>query len=186
MFGTDAITPTDFRSRFRRRLGLALVAAAAWLATSTACRADAYLLNGTTVLDGVSVKIGGAFSYDPGTNTTTSVNIFLVGPAPYAGNYLLDLTLPAANDVVGFDGLLAVRIFFSSYLPFAEAAFSRVIWAPDGAPVFPPNPSEVIDDSPTGAAVCFGVCAIAAPEPPSLALLGAALGLFLVCPRRQV
>src|SRR5262249_26824207 len=136
MIGIEAITPTDFRSRFRRGLGLILVAITAWLAAPPACRADpiSYSVNGTAVRDGVTVGIGGFFGYDPTTNTLFNRNIGLIGPAPYGGQYVLDITLPAANDVpASVNGFAApapaVRIFFSGNLPFAEATFSSVAWA---------------------------------------------------------
>ena len=187
MFGIEAITPTNFHSRFRRCLGLTLVAAAAWLAASTVCRAD-YSVMGTAVLDGATVQISGFFGYDPETNTTCCRDIGLIGPAPYEGTYLLDVFgLRAADDVfASLSGFAAddaaVRIVFSSNFPFVTAAISSVIWAPDGN-VFDDDSSAVTDDNPIGAAFCSGNCFVAAPEPTSLAILGAALGLLLFSPR---
>ena len=132
-----------------------------------------YQINSSTVLNGIPETIGGNFTFDPFSLLEYGA-IFLTGGPPYANTYSIQLEIsPSANSiqlpVLFATGAPKLTISFVNNLSFAADPIASV--------VLPPLPFA-IDNAPTGEAVPF-----ATPEPTSLALLGAALGLFLLSPR---
>jgi hypothetical protein len=158
MFGIEAITPTDFRSRFRRGLTLTLVAVAAWLAAPTASRAsvtDYAFSNAGAVLNGTPVSISGLFSVSenevPGFTVQFFSSIQVTGPAPYAGLYTCSGTSSPGTSpaVCSLTPILApdeiVGVGFQ--IRFADNLSS------DADPLASVEINGVTDTAPTGAAV---------------------------------
>jgi hypothetical protein len=131
--------------------------------------------NASTVLNGKLESISGYFTFDPLTDIEYIAQIQLTGPAPYDYVYGFDTERegPAAIEA----GISAeMQMVFANNLSLADDPLASV------------TVSGTTDTAPTGF-VCpgsenFGAsCPATVPEPTSLALLGAALGLFLVSAR---
>lgn len=126
----------------------------------------------STVLNGTPETITGHFGFDPLTLIQYGADIQLTGGGPYAGSYVYDAE-PSAGDFIEAEGPgKFLGISFKNNLSSADDPLAAVGIL--GGPV---------DNAPTGL-VCPGAgpCAVAAPEPSGLAILGAALGLFLLGP----
>ena len=128
-----------------------------------------YELNGSAVLNGAQETINGDFIYDPLTQLQyRGGSIQLTGPAPYAGQYICDDAFPTngryIDECIVIDG---------AFFTFANNLGSPA----DFDPLVGVDINGVTSTDTTGG---VGVGPISAPEPTSLAILGAALGLFLV------
>ncbi len=96
----------------------------------------------------------------------------MTGPAPFAGVYFNDLKPAGTNLIFDSGPGNNIQIFFANDLPSSGTdPLSTIKWS-NG---FPP----VIDNAPSGQ-VCGFARSTAVPEPASLTLLAAALGLLLV------
>ena len=122
--------------------------------------------------------ITGTFTFDPATLLESNVEIVLTGAPAFAGSYIQAAASPTSADVIHaeMDRFPApnaqLRITFQFPLGLASDPLSEVVY---DAPL-------VIfrDFSPVGSAV-----AALMPEPSSLALFAAALGLFLIGCRKS-
>jgi len=178
-------TPTIPGShRFGRRanecvlaLALALVAVAD-LVTAPAPRAAPvpYVFAGaSTVLNGSTELITGSFTYDAAAlpKPESGVAIMLAGPPPFAGTFVTSSAMINFPDIVEADMPGTDLIFtFDRALEGQIANLVRVAWASST------NGMVFTDTNPKGQ-----VIPVTAPEPTSLALLGAALGLFVLTRR---
>jgi hypothetical protein len=136
---------------------------------------DYSFVNASTVLNGVSEAITGGFTYDPLTDIEYMAQVQLVGPAPYAGLYPFDAEHLGGGAGMEFGaGTQPAQISFANKLSSDADPLAEVDWSGGGG--------FVIDTAPKGV-VCPSVasevsCPAPVPEPASLALLSAALGLF--------
>jgi hypothetical protein len=165
---------------WRRLRNITMVAVAVFfLAAPPSARATAiayvFAPGASTVLGGDTGMISGSFSFDTTTFTESAVTISLAGAAPYAGTYTEGTYITGATDTIETLSFPTITIFFMLPLDVEPDVLAEVRWTPG----FPPAPEQV-DTNPTGAAV---FAAAAVPEPASLALLGVALGLFVLTPR---
>jgi len=160
----------------RRGLQLTLaVVTAVCLATAPGARATplnyVFTSNASVVLAGDTEAISGSFTFDTTTITETDVTVTLTGPSPFAGTY----TQGPAFDMGSNDEVLAgTPVYFS--LPDMGILFAADLNVPSDPLV------SVSVESATGTGVTSTMVTGAAvvPEPATLALLGAALGLFLL------
>lgn len=162
-----------------RALGLltALAAAAACLIAPTPAAATpiTYTLSGVTA---TFVPFGtdtltGSFSFDPSTITLDSEDITVTGPFQ-PGNYNITQSASPSSISAYNNGLtVLMEIGFASNLGTTSDSITSVIFF--GSIIGTSGSSSV-----TGSAV---PASNAVPEPASLALLGGALGLFLLTRR---
>lgn len=160
----------------RRGLQLTLaVVTTVCLATAPGARATplnyVFTSNASVVLAGDTEAISGSFTFDTTTITETDVTVTLTGPSPFAGTY----TQGPAFDMGSNDEVLAgTPVYFS--LPDMGILFAADLNVPSDPLV------SVSVESATGTGVTSTMVTGAAvvPEPATLALLGAALGLFLL------
>jgi hypothetical protein len=134
----------------------------------------------SAVLGGERESIKGYFGFDPLTDVEYGAGIDFGGPTHQYGGFFDAEPESSSGNVIELDfGRLDLgRITFANKLSSGDDPLSEV----DLGDSFPISP----DTSPTGF-VCpgssFGIsCFAAVPEPSSLAVLGAALGLFLLSP----
>lgn len=172
------------------RIGLALAAAFIVAPSIASAIPLEHGLAASTTLNGVTEQITGSFGFDPeslpggaaGCCTQHATQFTLIGPAPYAGIYVHAIDGVPANQIIGdnFGPNPPAFLFitFANDLSAADDPLESVRWEQAGE-------EPVVDDSPTGFAVCGGTlfppfesCAAALPEPASLGLLGIALGLL--------
>ena len=167
-------------------LAMAVVAGSHVLASTAASAAPIVFtfLNASAVLraspggPGSPEAITGTFTFDPATLLESNVEIVLTGAPAFAGSYIQAAASPTSADVIHaeMDRFPApnaqLRITFQFPLGLASDPLSEVVY---DAPL-------VIfrDFSPVGSAVAALV-----PEPSSLALFAAALGLFLIGCRKS-
>ena len=124
----------------------------------------------STVLNGTPETITGHFGFDPLTLIQYGADIQLTGGGPYAGSYAYDAE-PSAGDFIEAEGPgRFLGISFMNNLSSADDPLASVGIL--GGPA---------DNAPTGL-VCPGAGPCVVPEPSGLAILGAALGLFLLGP----
>jgi hypothetical protein len=127
--------------------------------------------NASAVFSGDRESITGTFVFDPLNDIEYggSAQIVLTGPAPYAGSYNFDIENNGPDTVYGFGpgALLGIRL--ANDLEFSADPIS-VVFLQD---------LNLFDFAPTGFVVPPGA-SVPAPEPTSIALLGAALGLLLL------
>jgi hypothetical protein len=122
--------------------------------------------NASAVLNGKSESITGYFTFDPLTDIEYIAILSLNGLAGYDFDAeQLGTSFIEVNGPLG----VVTQIVFANDLSFGTDPLAEVFWG-----------AGAIDNAPTGV-VCAegGACPTAAPEPTSLALLGAGLGLFL-------
>jgi PEP-CTERM motif len=125
----------------------------------------------SVVLAGDTEAISGSFTFDTTTITETDVTITLTGPSPFSGTY----TQGPAFDMGSNDEVLAgTPVYFS--LPDMGILFAADLNVPSDPLV------SISVESATGTGVTSTMLTGAAvvPEPASLALLGTALGFFLL------
>jgi hypothetical protein len=115
-------------------------------------------------------SISGYFTFDPLTDIEYIAQIQFTGPAPYGGLYGYE-TERIGKAAVELGGLVANTFLLANDLPDSGADPLVSVYF-DGA----------FDPDPTGF-VCAASCTATVPEPTSLAILGTALGLFLVSSR---
>jgi hypothetical protein len=134
--------------------------------------------NASTVLNGDVETITGTFGFDPLTLLQYGAQIFLTGPAPYAGNYFFDLEPEGPNYIYAGKGASAfLKFIFANNLSSADAdPLASLVYEDHG------NGGGSTGATAIGLVVPDGV-PVPAPEPTSLALLSAAIGLFLLSPR---
>ncbi len=160
----------------RRGLQLALaVVTAVCLATAPGARATplnyVFTSNASVVLAGDTEAISGSFTFDTATITETNVTITLTGPSPFSGTY----TQGPAFDMGSNDEVLAgTSVYFS--LPDMGIGFAADLNVRSD-PLVAVSVESAIG---TGATSTMVTGAAVVPEPATLALLGAALGLFLL------
>jgi hypothetical protein len=123
----------------------------------------------STVLDGDTETITGSFTFDTTTNIQTAVSIVLSGPAPYSGTYTSASASNSASDFVATG---------TPTLPFYPVIF--VDFADDLNVTYDPLTSVVWESATTFTDSTAVTGAAVVPEPAGLALLGTALGLFLL------
>ena len=122
--------------------------------------------NASAVLNGKSESITGYFTFDPLTDIEYIARVSLNGqPYDFDAEQLGDASFIEVNGPLGD----VAQIVFANNLSFGTDPLAEVFWG-----------AGAIDNAPTGV-VCAegGACPTAAPEPTSLAILGAGLGLFL-------
>jgi hypothetical protein len=126
--------------------------------------------NASAVFNGDRESITGTFVFDPLNDIEYggSAQIVLTGPAPYAGSYNFDIENNGPDAVYGFGPGGLLEIGLANDLDFSADPIRLVVLQ-----------NLLVDDAPTGF-VCPGACPIATPEPTSLALVGAALGLLFL------
>jgi hypothetical protein len=126
-----------------------------------------------TVLNGDLESITGDFGFDPLSDIQYAANINLTGPAPYAGNYFFDIELEGPNFIyTDRGGGIFLKISFANDLSSCADPLA-------GTTYQTPGPGFIGNAPASGLVVpAAGVCAV--PEPTSIALLGAALGLLLL------
>ena len=166
-------------------LAIVVVAGSYVLASTASAAPIVYtFLNASAVLraspggPGSPEAITGTFTFDPATLLESNVEIVLTGAPAFAGSYIQAAASPTSADVIHaeMDRFPApnaqLRITFQFPLGLASDPLSEVVY---DAPL-------VIfrDFSPVGSAVAALV-----PEPSSLALFAAALGLFLIGCRKS-
>lgn len=134
--------------------------------------------NASTVLNGDLESITGNFGFDPLTLLQYGAQLVLTGPAPYAGDYFFDLEPEGANYIYAGKGASAfLKIIFANNLSSSDAdPLASLVYEDHG------NGGGSTVAAATGFVVPDGV-PVPAPEPTSLALLSAAIGLFLLSPR---
>jgi len=126
--------------------------------------------NASTVLNGTPESITGGFTYDPLTLVEYPIPdgfsppISFTGPPPYAGSCFFDTERIPANAIVASCDSFSLGTVFQFAHPLSSTADPLVFVS--GFPA-------------TGEAVPISGGPL--PEPPSFALLGGALGLFLLC-----
>jgi hypothetical protein len=131
----------------------------------------------STVLGGERYSITGNFGFDSLTDVEYGANVAFTGPAHTYGGFFDAEAESSSGNVIELDfGRQDLgRITFSNRLSSSDDSLALVDLTQSLG--FPPDPD------PTGYACAgFGSCFVAVPEPSSLAVLGAALGLFLLCP----
>src|SRR5271167_540751 len=150
------------------------------VAVVTGHAVDYTFSNASTVLNGTPESITGSFVFDPLTLIEYIAFVQFTGPAPYSGELYYDTEQGYFGDLINLTGPGPgdTRIDFANNLSSGTDPLASVnIYY---------GPSTVTDPAPTGF-VCAGAdgvsCPATAPEPTSLAILGAALGLFLLSPR---
>jgi hypothetical protein len=141
-------------------------------AVATGFPLDYTFANASTVLNGTPETITGHFGFDPLTLIQYGADIQLTGGGPYAGAYFYDAEPGVGNAIEAAGGgtnFLSIR--FKNNLSSADDPLASV------------DLGGAVDNAPTGL-VCPGAgpCAVAAPEPASLAILGSALGLLFLGP----
>lgn len=126
-------------------------------------------------MNGDVESITGTFGFDPLTLLQYGAQISLTGPAPYAGNYYFDLEPEGANYIYAGKGASAfLKIILANNLSSADAdPLASLVYEDHG------NGGGSTSATATGFVVPDGV-PVPAPEPTSLALLSAAIGLFLL------
>jgi hypothetical protein len=125
-----------------------------------------------TVINGTPYSITGDFGYDPltGYELGADINLNGAGPAPPGGMYFFDAEPADALNIFTATTAGAAFLDFEFANNLSDVAdplqelFGSAIGLPAAATGF----------------VCPGSCPIATPEPGSRALLGTALGLFLL------
>jgi hypothetical protein len=131
----------------------------------------------STVLGGEWYSISGNFGFDSLTDVEYGANVNFTGPAHrYGGSLDAEPESRSGNVIeLGFSVFDTGHLTFANTLSSGDDPLAKVDLGFD----FPFSP----DTSPTGL-VCpgFGSCLVAVPEPSSLAVLGASLGLFLLSP----
>jgi len=134
-------------------------------------QALSYQLNASTVLNGKRESITGGFDFDPLTDIEWGALIQFTGPAPFAGLWPFDAEQLPVGDLVDLDlnGWDLIQIKFANDLSYGTDPLASVRFGLDA-----------FDTSPTGFAV--GPPAPTVPEPTTLSVLGAALGLLLLSP----
>jgi hypothetical protein len=127
----------------------------------------------SAVFSGERESISGDFGFDPITDVEYGANISLSGPMHSQFGSLDAEPESSSGNVIEleFSVFDTGHITFANKLSSAPDPLSKV----DLGPFSPFAP----DTSPTGFA-CTGPCPVAVPEPTSLAILCAALGLFLL------
>jgi hypothetical protein len=134
----------------------------------------------SAVLGGERESIKGYFGFDPLTDVEYGAEIDIAGPLHQHGGFLDAEPESRSGNVIELDfGRQDLgRITFANKLSSGDDPLALVDLTQSLG--FSPDPD------PTGFAcpgfVGFGSCFVAAPEPSSLAVLGAALGLFLLSP----
>ena len=123
-------------------------------------------LNASTILNGTPETITGNFIFDSLTDIEYFANIRLTGSSPYAGESEYDAEQGGAGNLMNTD---ALQIVFANDLPSSGVDPLLSVQFING----------VVDNAPTGFA-CANACVVAAPEPTSLTILSAALGMFLL------
>ena len=128
-------------------------------------------VNASAVLNGVPVSYSGGFEFDPLTHVEWDAQIQVTGPAPNAGLCFLDTEQAVA------DAVFAICPWFGQN--FTEFHFANDLSSSVADRLDYIRSGVYFDFAPT--ALPPGVAA-PVPEPTSLALLGVALGLFLLSP----
>jgi hypothetical protein len=127
-------------------------------------------VDASTVLNGEPEAITGDFRSDHSTHIEYGAQIQLTGPAPYAGLYGFDDEyLGSEGNVSNFGGFSPTHIVFANPLSLGPDPLVEVDWG-----------ASVVSDSDTTGFACVESCVILVPARVSLALLGSALGLFLI------
>jgi len=128
-----------------------------------------------------ATTISGSFVYDPDTSTYSSVDFAVTGgsdtgnyitvpsPSSYAGGFLSSSSIMAEDSTDGSDGHYVYIVFDDSLSSTSSDLVDYVNFN---------LTSNFDDESPTDGAAAVPSALLPAPEPPSLALLGSALGLL--------
>jgi hypothetical protein len=132
--------------------------------------------NASAVLNGVPQSYSGGFEFDPLTHVEWDAQIQVTGPAPNAGLCFLDTEQAVA------DAVFAICPWFGQIgQPSTVFHFANDLSSSAADRLKDIRSGIYFDFAPTGFALPPGVAA-PVPEPTSLALLGVALGLFLLSP----
>ena len=140
-------------------------------AVAVATPIDYVFSNASAVLNGTPESITGFFEFDPLTLIEYSALINLTGSPPYAGLYISDANFTLSDFIAAAEGPAGdLFINFSNNLSSTADPLATVRTTGPFAD----------DPTPTGEAVPTRGGPIATPEPTSLAILGTAIGLFLL------